>query len=395
MAVTKLSLYNDALLLAGERSLSSDSEDIPSRYELDTAYDNPPAASYCLELTKPKFSLLTAKLANPATPTNHALAYEYSFPADYIAIHTVFSEAELDEPIHRYIIEKQTLACDVATNIWLRYVSDAQVLTVWTPTFAGVVSAYLAKQIAPRIAPQKLIALEELFLSRVNAAITLEGIKEEEPRPRASTATLSNAWRKIYNKAFFILGLDEITTNNDDSLRRIKADVVIGTGLVATVLEDTGWTFALTSSKLSFDPSLEPEWGFNRVYTKPNDMHRLDGIYTDNFFQNPLKDYIDEGDLWYCGLDEIFVQYVNTSFLTSVDDWPRYFANVLSGEIAVLLAPGMAPDFIEYAEEKKAEFMREAASTDAMSGPPQRIRTGSWVDTRFSNRRSGSYNQRP
>jgi len=394
MAVTKLSLYNAALLLVGERRLATDTDDVPNRYELDTAYADPDAAAYCLELTKPKFALLTAQLSNPVVPANHSLSSEYTFPIDYVSFHSVFADNSLDQQIQRYIIEDRTIACSNPINIWLRYVTSSRDLTSWTPAFANVVSAYLAKQIAPRVAPQKLISLEELFLSRVNAAVELEGVKEVEERPRAATATLSVGWRKIYNKAFFILGLNEIISNTDDSLRRIKADVIVGMGLVETVLEDLGWTFGLTSQKLDYDPSLEPEWGYERVFTKPLDMHRINGVFQDDFFRHPLKNYQDEGDKLYCSFDSIFIQYVKTSFITNVDDWPQYFTNVVACDLAVLLAPGMAPHLLNHAIVERERFNSEAMSTDAMSGPPQVIRTGSWINARGTGR-NGSYNQRP
>lgn len=394
MAVSKLTVYNDALLLIGERKLATETDNVPSRYELDTAYDDPSAASYCLELTKPKFSLKTAHLGTPTVPTNHGLANEYAFPSDYISIHSVFADADLDQPISRYIIEGQTIACDTGPDIWMRYVSSGQPLTAWTPSFAGVVSAYLAWKIAPRFAPQKVITLEENFLSVVNAAVQLEGIKEVEDRPRAATATLSNSWRKIYNKAFFILGLDEIISNTDDSMRRIKADVVVGMGLVETVLEDLGWTFGLTSQKIDYDPSLEPAWGHNRVFEKPIDMHRVNGVFQDSFFRTPLKDYVVEGEYIYCSLDEIYIQYVKESYLTNVDDWPQYFTNVVASEMAVLLAPGLAPEMLNHALNQREVYNSEAASTDAMSGPPQVIRRGSWSQSRATGR-TGSYNGRP
>ena len=573
MAVTKLSLYNDALLLVGERLLSSDTEDVPSRYSLDAAYADPAAYDYCLELVKPKFSLLTAKLTSPATPTNHGLAYEYSFPSDYVSFSSAFSEATLQNPIERYIIEKQTIACDFATNIWLRYVSNNQALTVWTPAFTNVVAAYLAKQIASRWAPQKLHSLEELFLSRVNAAIQLEGIKElpnrplvstftltsdylnvyngaltllgkqhifsdadeseervdmdavinggavnylyelakprfaletnkltsssvstehgldnvftlptdylsfcevhsdelmDEPisrylleartiaceystiylrfvsssatsdawtpafkqllsayladqvknrfvesteiradirneyeirlqflmqhegfkevhaRPSRSTATLDDTWRKVYNKAFFILGLDEIVSNDDDSLRRSKADVCVGMGLVNTVLEDVGWKFGVVSNEITYNPSLEPGWGYKRVYAKPTDMHRLDGIFHDALFRTPLKDYEDEGDYWYCGLDKIYVKYISTSFLTSPSSWPQYLTNLVAAQMALDIGPKLAPDMMDNARDRMERYEREAQSTDAMSGPPQMIKAGGWVRAKSS-----------
>lgn len=395
MAVTKLSLYNNALLLVGERKLATETDDVPSRYELDTAYSDPSAAAYCLELVKPKFALKTVKLTSPTTPVEHGLAYEYAFPSDYITIHSVFSDAELNDELHRYIIEDRAIACDNPTNIWLRYITDSRDLANWTPSFANVVAAYLGKQIAPRFAPQKLVVLETLFVNRIDASVRMEGVKEHAPRPHSSVATISPEWRRVYNNAFFILGLDEITSDNDDSHRRVKADVVVSNGLVETVLEDTGWTFGLTSSKLDYDPSLEPEWGYNRVFEKPIDMHRIHGVFSDSHFLFPLKDYVDEGDYWYCGLDEIYIQYVKTEFIVNPSAWPQYFTNLIAATMATQLAPKLSPELIEHAMYTLQQAERAAESADAMRGPPQRIKSGSWTRSRASLRRNGAYNQRP
>jgi|TARA_Y100000310_G_scaffold125416_1_gene124162 hypothetical protein len=584
MAVTKLSLYNDALLLVGERALSIATEDVPVRYDLDRAYDDPAAANYCLELAKPKFAMLVGKLTAGVAATNHLLAQTYAFPADYIAYVESYDTGELDEVIHRYIIEDRTLYCDVATNIWVRYITNGIALANWTPLFANIVSAYLAKAIAPRVAPQKVALLEELFASRVKVAVEFEGVKETLPRrppsstftltsdyqnvyngalnllgkpqiistnddseirvaldtvidsgavnylyevvkpmfaletnkltssstssnhdfdnvftlpsdylaicelhadplmdepinqyliegrtlackystiylrfissspatsdwtpgfkqllsaymadqikarfvedadlrkeiygtfqgrlkyllskegfkeshPRANrtTATLDDTWRKLYNKAFFILGLDEIVSNDDDSDRRAKADSAIGQGLVETVLEDVGWSFAITSQEVDYDSSLEPAWGHHRVFAKPSDMHRFDGIFQDSFFRTPLKDYADEGDNWYCGLDKVYIQYVKTSFLTAPSSWPQYFTNYVAGRLAIEIGPVLGGD-MENAWERLERYDREAQSTDAMQSPPQFIKQGQWAAARTTNRRPGSYNQRP
>jgi len=582
MAVTKLSLYNDALLLVGERALSSDTEDVPVRYDLDRAYDDPDANDYCLELVKPKFAMLVGKLSPGTVATNHGLAQTYAFPAAYIAFVEVYDTAELDEVIHRYIIEDRTLYCDVDTNIWLRYIQSGIALANWTPTFASVVACYLAKSIAPRVAPQKLISLEELFLSRVQAAITLEGAKETQPRPPSSTvtltsdyqnvyngalnlmgkphiistnddseirvaldsiidsgavnylyeitkpkfaletnrltssstsanhdldnvftlpsdylaicelhadplmdepitqyliegrtiackyetiylrfissspatsdwtpgykqllsayladqikarfvedaelrkditatfsvrlnylikhegfkesdrgtrttATIDDEWRKIYNKAFFILGLDEIVSNDDDSPRRTKADVSVGMGIVNATLEDIGWAFAMTGQEITYDPSLEPGWGHNRVYAHPSDMHRLGGVFQDEFFTTPLKDYEDDNGYWFCGLDTIYVKYVKTSFMTAPSSWPQYFANLVAANIAIEIGPSLSGN-VDNAVARQDQFKREARSTDAMTGSPQHIREGRWVRSRSSGRSTGLRNGRP
>jgi len=583
VAVTKLSLYNDALLLCGLRELSSDTEDVPHRYDLDRAYDDASANDLCLELVKPTFATKVAKIAPGAASSEHLLAQTYDLDdnSDYIAFIAAYDSGELDEKITRYIIEEQTLYCDVGTNIWVRYVAQVTTFASWTPSFTNVVAAYLAKTIASRVSPQKQAFLEKLFLSNIQAAIEVDSERESTPRPPSSTftlttdylnvyngalnllgkphiisinddseirvaldtvldsgavnylyeivkprfaletnmmtssttsshhdldnvftlpsdylaicelhadplmdepitrylieartlactystiyirfissspatsdwtpgytqllsayladqvknrfvedgdmrkditaefekrleyliqkegyketeratrttATLTTEWRKIYNHAFFIMGLPEIVSNDDDSIRRSKVDVALGTGIVEAALEDMGWTFALTSQKVTFDPSLEPDWGYIRVFAKPNDMHRIHGVYSDGHFRSPLKDYQDEGDQWFAHIDDIYVQYVKTSFLTDPSSWPQYFKNVIASKLADMTCSVLKGDK-KNTEDKVKQFADEAESTDALRGPPQPIHTGRWVRSQFSGR-SGYDRLRP
>lgn len=379
MTISKLTLYNAACELCGLRELSSDSEDVPHRHSLDNAYNDPGAIAYCLELVKPRFGSIVATLSSPSSRTE-GLVYQYTLPSDYITLVGVFSDVKLDQPIHRYSIEGRTINVDYASNIYLRYIENDAVtdFTEWTPLFFNVVAAYLARQIAPRWKPQKLSVIQGEYDIRLAIAVKIEKEKEPERRSTSSTATLSNTWRKIYNKALFIIGLDEIVSNTDDSNRRSKCDVCVGLGLVETVLEDVGWAFGLTSQKITYDPSLEPGWGFQRVFAKPSDMHRISGIFFDEHFSSPIKDYRDEGDNWFCGVDVIYVEYVKTSFLTNPDSWPQYFSNLVSSHMAVEICVSLGGD-IENAEKYLERNSNEAESTDAMSSPPQMIRAGSWV----------------
>ena len=197
MATTKLTLYNGALLLCGLRKLSSDTENQPRRHDLDRVYDDPSAASIFLELVKPKFALLTAKLASPTTPTNYDYSSEYTQPSGYVEFFELYGDGSLDQRVERYVIEGDKIACDVPTNVWLRYITDTKALTAWTPMFTNVVIAYLAKEIAPRLAKSKVLMLEKKFLSRIEAAISLEGAKEADTKPTKAVATLTTDCPKI------------------------------------------------------------------------------------------------------------------------------------------------------------------------------------------------------
>lgn len=565
MAITKLSLYNNALLLLGQRRLTSDTEATETRYKLDVAYDQE-AANFCLELIKPRFSLLVVALAAGASPSSNAYAGTHTLPAAYISIHSIFSDSKLDVPITRYLIEGNSLYTDYSTA-YVRYVQDGIALSEWSPAFANVVSAYLATKIAPAIAPQKLELLETSFATLVETAQAMEGVKEpqsrspdqqftlttdylniyngalmllgqeqltninddskrraaidtvinsgavnyllelteplfatetnvltasvvssnhdldnvftlptdylsmlevhadplmDEPinryliegrtiatqyatiyirfvssspaittwtpgfrqllsayiadqiklgfvdsevklqfiakeyetrlnfvrgneaqqeankRPARATATLSNSWRNLYNDALMIIGLTHLVSNDDDSHPRSVMDAILSQGVVATVLEEQGWTFALVSQKVTYDPSLEPTWGYRRVFAMPTDLHRIDGVYQDEYFTTPLADYQQESGLWYCELDDIYIQYVKTSYIENPGAWPQYYRNIVAAEMAVRAAPGLSPQMLPNAREQRRIRNNEGRSTDAMSGPSQMVKRGNW-----------------
>lgn len=389
MAIDQLTLYNNALLLLGQRKLSSLTEDRAPRYDLDLVWDLG-AADYCLEIVKPVFSRLTDKLTTSTTSTEHDLDNVFTLPSDFVTVVGVYSDAVLDQPVSRYIIEDDTLACNHET-IYLRYVSNGRALANWSASFARVVAAYLARETTISIQPDRYEEIQSLFVDRVEIAKTLEDEKEPD-RSSKPTVTLTNDWRHIYNDALMILGLDEITANDDDSNRRSKIDRVVDAGVVEDLLEDTGWTFALKSTKMDYDPSVEPAWGYNYAFGKPSDLHRIDGVFQDEYMNTPLKLYKDEEDYFFADITEIYLQYLSTSWLTTPSDWPTFFKRLLAGRIAQDVAPSLKAEGADpaYAMEIYEERKRSAEANDAMSAPPRILSEGYWVRSRYNPYRRGT-----
>jgi len=392
MAFTQLDLYNDALLLLGQRALSSLTEDQESRYRLDGAY-NRQAIRYCLELTKPQFATKTLTLAAPAAGTT--FDYTHSLPTEFVTMgrEWVFSDTKLDQPISRYVIEGRTIQTDYAT-IYVRCVSDAYALADWDASFGRVMGAYLALETATRLSTDDYGKIVETFTNRVQSVRELESLKVPADRSAATTVTLTNAWRHVYNDALLLMGLEEITSNTDDSNRRSKLDRALDAGLVADLLEDTGWQFGKISTQIDFDPSAEPAWGYTRAIPKPTDMHRLDGVWTDEYMRSPLKRYSDEGDYWFSDYDTVYISYVSTDFLVNPSNWPVYFKRLVAARMAKDAAPSLVKtegaDF-ENANMVYEERKASAMSNDVMQSPPRLLTTGNWV----GSRQRGNYRGRP
>tara|TARA_R110002072_G_scaffold266030_1_gene424907 strand:+ start:9156 stop:10337 length:1182 start_codon:yes stop_codon:yes gene_type:complete len=389
MAFTQLALYNDALLLLGQRALQSLTEDRAPRYLLDGAY-NSEAIRYCLEISQPPFASKTLTLSTPSAGTTFSSVH--TLPEEYVSVVGVFSDARLDQEVSRYVIEGRTLESDYET-VYLRCTSDAYSLSDWDASFGRVVAAYLALETATKISTEDYDRLQAKFDSRVNAVRQLAAAKVPQGRPSAATVTLTNAWRHVYNDALLIMGLDEITSNTDDSNRRAKMDRALDVGLVADMLEDTGWQFGQISTRIQYDPSAEPAWGYQRAIPKPTDLHRIDGLYTDEYMRTPLKRYVDETHYWFTDNDEIFLTYISTDYLVNPDNWPTFFKRLIAARIAKDTAPSLRQEGADVQNAMVIYEEREASakSNDAMNSPPRILAQGSWTRARYR----GGYRGRP
>lgn len=386
--MTILDLYNDALLILGQRQLATVTEDREPRYRLDGAY-NREAVRYCLELVKPNFASRTAIL----TPGIAAATFNksHALPADYVSIITPFSDSRLDQEINRYVIEGNALLCDYDT-VYLRYTSDGYDISLWSASFFRVMGAYLARETCNRLSPDDYEFVDNEFKSRVQSTIELEERKVPKPRASDSTVTMTDAWRHIYNDALLILGLDEITANDDDSERRAKLDRTLDSGLVADILEDTSWQFGFKSTKITFDPSVQPAWGHRYAIPKPADLHRIDGIYTDEYMGTAVDRYNDEEGYWFCAYQEIYLSYISESFVSNPSGWPNFFRRYIAAKMAKDAAPGLVDQqredrVVSVYEERKSSAM----SVDAMQSPPRKIAEGNWTQSRFR----GGFRGRP
>lgn len=388
MATTQLSLYNEALLLVGERELTALSDTVEARYRLDTAYAN--GVNYCLELVSPSFARKTTNLTSYSTSSQHAYDNVFTLPADYIGMVEVYSDDKLDQPISRYIIDGGTLACNY-TSIYLRYISNGYALTSWDKSFERVVVAYLAQSVAPRIAPDEMDRINALFDSYVEQAIALSSRKEPSRRPSNENTTLTNPLRTIYNRALQILGLEEINTNTDDSDRKVKLDVAWSSQLVASLLEETGWHWAISSMKMEYNPSLEPVWGYTKVFDKPADMHRMDGLFCDEYMRVPLKEYMDEQDYIYANVTECYIKFVSAARLTDYSNWPAHFSRLAGSALARDAAAALGVDPV-YTQARFKEDMNNARNIDIMQSPPRLLSGGSWTGSRS---RGNYYRGRP
>ncbi len=382
---TKLGLYNDALLLLGQRRLSSLTEDRPNRYDLDEIFDD--SVNHCLELVRPRYAARTIHINGivPTLPTGYSR--QIDLPGDLIAIAGVFKDGRFEQPIARYAYEGDHLFLDY-DDVYVRYIAEYSVVGIAnaSPSFARVISAYLARELSSKINPEAYPELDKELSVRIQLAQSVENSKEGS-FDSIDTVTLTPTWVKIFNDALLILGLNPIADGSDDSVRKNRLVHALNNGLVESVLEDTKWGFGIDSDAISPDASVTPQWGYQNAFKKPLDLHRLNGVFVDDRLSVPLRHYADEGDYIFADVGIIYIEYVSKDFVTNPDSWPAYFRRLIAARLAVDAGSAIEGANLQSAYEQYRQRREEAFSTDAMQSPPRIIRGGSWVHSRVAHGR--------
>lgn len=382
MAYDQLKLYNEALLLAGERSLTSLSESHETRFRLDEEYTNSSATIFCLELAQPAFARKTTRLNSPAAGST--MAYSHSLPADYVAFIGLYTDAALSKPVSRYLIEGGKVVCD-HSDVYLRFTSSGYAISAWDISFGKVVASHLALKIATRLSEEQYEKLKDSFSEYLTACQTIAKRTELIPRPHKDGSTLSSDWLPIYNDALMIMGLKTLTSTSDDSNRRYRLSEALSSGIVNSLMEEMSWQFGHKTEFLEYDSGIEPEFGYQYAFEKPADLLRIDGVYQDEYQKVPLKDYHDENGYFYCDFTEIYVTYISSDFTEAASSWPTHFRRLVAAHMANDAAPSLVEEGANAENATRVLKDREATSKsiDAQQSPPRRVQTGSWIGARY------------
>lgn len=148
---SRLSLYNGALRIIGQRSLLSLSENVEARRRLDTAWDGG-ALKYCLEAGLWNFAMRTVELTySPSVTPAFGLRYAFDKPDDFVRTGGIWSDESMKSPLLEYRDESSYWFAELDT-IYLSYVSnDAQYgsdMSLWPETFVKFFESHLASEIA-------------------------------------------------------------------------------------------------------------------------------------------------------------------------------------------------------------------------------------------------------
>lgn len=151
---TRLSIYNGALSILGERRLASLTDDVESRYKLDDVYDNE-FFDRLLQMGQWNFASRTIELlASPSVTPDFGYIHAFEKPEDFIRTMGVWYDEYQSNPCTRYADEGAFWYADPEI-LYFQYVSnDNQFgtdLSLWPPNFTEMAEHYLAMKVAPRL----------------------------------------------------------------------------------------------------------------------------------------------------------------------------------------------------------------------------------------------------
>ncbi|HEX03850.1 MAG TPA: hypothetical protein ENH10_01645 [Bacteroidetes bacterium] len=198
----------------------------------------------------------------------------------------------------------------------------------------------------------------------------------------------------MYNEALMICGERSISSLTEARECRELLDHVWDNGGVDACLAEAQWKFAMRTIEADYDTSVTTQFGYKRAYTKPSDWIVTSSVCSDEYFNVPLLQYVDEAGYWYCDIDVIYVRYVSnaSTYGGDIGSWPQTFADFVSGYFAHKIILKLSSDEDRWAgiEKKKMKLLKEARSRDAMADPTKFPAQGGWT----SSRRGGARRDR-
>lgn len=144
---TRLQLYNSAMLILGERSIASLTEETKKRRVLDHIWDTG-GVKKCLEQGQWNFAKRTVMLDfDPDVEPNFGYRRAYNKPTDWVLTSAVCSDEFFTEPLIGYVDEAHYWYADIDI-IYVRYVSDDPQyglnINEWPGNFENFVASYFA-----------------------------------------------------------------------------------------------------------------------------------------------------------------------------------------------------------------------------------------------------------
>jgi hypothetical protein len=197
----------------------------------------------------------------------------------------------------------------------------------------------------------------------------------------------------LYNGALRRIGERKLSLVTDNVPQRHHLDTIWDEDPIQYMLEKYIWTFALKTVEWNYNSAIEPDFGHQYAFDKPSDYVRLASISTDEYLQNPLRQYEVDGNYFYCDWQTFYLKYVSNDAAYGFDYslWPKSFENMVAIYMAKELVPALNKSKAdkEMLDKEMKEVLMEAKNVDYMEIPTRFPPQSSWA----RSRRYGRHNQ--
>ena len=199
----------------------------------------------------------------------------------------------------------------------------------------------------------------------------------------------------IYNGALKLCGERKLASLTEAREPRYLLDDVWNDDGVKACLEAGQWFFAMRTQRVDYEPSIQPAFGYQRAFTKPEDWCCTSAVCEDEYFRVPLTQHTDEAGYWFSDRDQIFVKYVSnaTDYGGSLARWPQAFVNYVESYFASKICRKLtsAADIVDALLHPRTGLVASARlaaqNANAMALPTKFPAQGTWVRSRRGQRR--------
>ena len=196
MGTSRLQIYNDALLICGERSLSSLTENREPRLLLDQVWTNN-GVQTCLEEGQWFFAMRTERLDyEPSITPPFGYPYAFTKPDDWVNTCGLCSDEFFRVPCTRYMDEAGYWYSDLQT-IYVRFVSNhanyGMNLALWPQSFEEFVACHFALKVILKLSADnnKLNEVEKMRRHLLSVAKNKSAMAEPTKFPAMGSWSVS------------------------------------------------------------------------------------------------------------------------------------------------------------------------------------------------------------
>lgn len=190
----------------------------------------------------------------------------------------------------------------------------------------------------------------------------------------------------IYQGALRLLGPSELASLSEDRPEKRKLDAAWST-CIDHLLEQGLWNFAIRSVELAYDEDVEPRFGYDYAFSKPDDWVRTASMSTSVSYGDDFEEYEDENGYWHTSTDTLYIQYVSNdpAYGYNVGAWRQSFAKTLEAYLAfecglpISADRGNRNDLYSLYEKRLAR----AKNLDAVDERVRKTPTGNLVNARL------------